>query len=196
MRRRASASDDASTSVEASKLAVSKKQCLINLLGVKIRESAGLIDSAQDALAYKISRFLLGSLVERLMRASEGLDEIRLFVGDRIYALVFVYRALHGRIEFLMQESLHEGHFDPWWEDSFVYQVLPLVLSQAEIGELQNGQLRFDRLRSMLETKLLQECQPILSGEAAAHFSLKQAMAIQEAIRAFSGQGRVNSPPE
>jgi hypothetical protein len=29
---------------------------------VKIRESAGRIDSAQNALAYKISRFLLGSL--------------------------------------------------------------------------------------------------------------------------------------
>jgi hypothetical protein len=29
---------------------------------VKINESAGLIDSARDALAYKISHFLLGSL--------------------------------------------------------------------------------------------------------------------------------------
>jgi hypothetical protein len=97
-----------------------------------------------------------------------------------------------------MQQSLDKGHFDPWWKDSFMYQVLPLVLSQTEIEELQNDRhrFRFDRLRSMLEIKLLQECQPILSGEAAAHFNLKQAMAIQQAIRTFSGQGQADSPPE
>jgi hypothetical protein len=127
-------------------------------------------------------------LEDRLARASEGLDEIRLFVGDRIYTLVFVYRALHGRIELLIQESLEKGHFDPWWKDSFVYQVLPLVLSQTKIEELQNSRFRFDRLRSLLETKLLQECQPILSGEAAAHFSLKQAMTIQEISRTAAGE--------
>jgi hypothetical protein len=135
-------------------------------------------------------------LEKRLPRAFEGMDEIRLFVGDRIYMLVFVYQALHGRIEFLMQRSLDEEHLDPWWKDSFMYQVLPLVLSHNEIEELQHGQQRFGRLRSMLEVKFLQECQPILSGEAAAHFSLKQAMAIQEVVRAFSEQGQVNSPPE
>jgi hypothetical protein len=126
-------------------------------------------------------------LDKRLSRASEGMDEIRLFVGDRIYMLLFVYRAFHGRLEFLMQQSLDKGHLDPWWKDSFVYQVLPLVLSRDEIEELQHGRHRFDRLRSMLEVKFLQECQPILSGEAAAHFSLKQAMAIQEAVRAAAG---------
>jgi hypothetical protein len=43
---------------------------------VKIRERAGLIDSAQDTQAYKISRFLLGSLY-RLQGAPEvfALDE-------------------------------------------------------------------------------------------------------------------------
>jgi hypothetical protein len=125
------------------------------------------------------------------------MEKIRLFVGDRIYALIFIYRAIHGRLELLMQQSLEKGHLDAWWKDSENHRLLLLVLSQNEIEELQHDEFgRFDRLQLILETKLLQECQPILSGEAAAHFSLKQAMAIQEAIRAFSEQGRVNSPPE
>jgi hypothetical protein len=122
-------------------------------------------------------------LEKRLPRASEGMDEIRLFVGDRIYTFIFVYQAIHGRIEFLMGQSLDKGHLDPWWKDSLIRQLLLLVLSQNEIEELQHGHSRFKRLRSTLETKLLQECQPILSGEAAAHFSLKQAIAIQELVR-------------
>jgi hypothetical protein len=133
---------------------------------------------------------------KRLLRATEGMHDIRPFVGDRIYMLVFVYQAIHGRMEILMRQSLVQGRLDPWWKDSHIHHLLGLVLSQDEVEDLQHSEARLTQLQSMFETKLLQECQPILSGEAAAHFSLKQAMAIQEAIRASSGQGRVNSPPE
>jgi hypothetical protein len=130
-------------------------------------------------------------LDKRLFSASKGMDEIRLFVGDHIYAFLFVYRAIHGRIEMRMQKSLETGHLDPWWKDAENHRLLLLVLSQTELEELQqHGQyFRFNRLRLMLETKLLQEFQPIISGEAAAHFSLEQAMAIHSA----AVQSRVSS---
>jgi len=135
-------------------------------------------------------------LEKRLPRATAGLNEIRLLVGDRIHTLVFVYQAIFGRIEYLMKQSLEKKRLDPWWKDSHIHYLLGLVLSQDEVEDLQHGEARLTRLQSMFETKFLQECQPILSGEAAAHFSLKQSMAIQEAIRASSGQSLVNSPPE
>jgi hypothetical protein len=87
-----------------------------------------------------------------------------------------------------MRQSLDKGHLESWWKDSFMEQVLPFVLSRDEIEELRHGRRRFARLRSMLEVKVLQECQPILSGEAAAHFSLTQAIAIQEISSAAAGE--------
>jgi hypothetical protein len=125
-------------------------------------------------------------LEERLPRAYEGMDEIRPFVGDRIYTLLFVYQAIHGRIEFLLLQSLDKKHLDPWWDDTGIHQSLLLVLSENEIEELQYGQSnRLQRVQSILETKLLQEFQPIISGEASAQFSLKQAIGIQEAASAI-----------
>jgi hypothetical protein len=50
----------------ASQIAITK-HTLINPLGAEVDESADLIRDPQAALPYKISRFLRGSLVQKLL---------------------------------------------------------------------------------------------------------------------------------
>src|SRR5215510_2768495 len=59
----------------------SQKKRIINSLGAKIDERPGLIDRAQNALGYKISRFLLGSLVEPSPHMRASLQQIAAEAG-------------------------------------------------------------------------------------------------------------------
>lgn len=127
--------------------------------------------------------------IARIIDAGQRIDQIRPLVGDQIYALLYVYRAISARIEFLLKLCLQQDRFDPWWTDSGIRQHMSLVLDEAELARIDSLPVgRFGQLRSLLELKLLQEFNKIISGESAARFNIEKAAAIADAARRMPPQ--------
>ncbi len=127
--------------------------------------------------------------LNRIAKAAQGIDESRPFIGDQIYTLLYVYRAISLRVEFLLARCLERERFDPWWTDSGVRQHLGLVLDKQELQRIDDLPVgRFGQVRSLLELKILQEIQTLISGEQAARFTIERASAIAEVARRTSVQ--------
>lgn len=117
--------------------------------------------------------------IDRITNAGRAIDRVQPLVGDRIFTVLYVYRAILCRVEYLLARSLKRDHFEPWWTDTLVHLHLQLVVTAEDLSQVDAMRLnRFGYVRTLLEAKLLQEINSILSGESAARFSVETAAAI------------------
>jgi hypothetical protein len=131
-----------------------------------------LVDVLQSVSHYE--------LIEEVRALSE-VEVCRLYVGETLYLWFFIYRAITGRLVFLFEQGREKGEVRPWYQDSGVRQLLTSVVTQKELQEFDGkkfGQLTW--IQSLLESKILQHANRIVSGEESADFGFAQAQRIAE----------------
>ena len=113
------------------------------------------------------------------------IDSARLYAGEYMFALFWAYRAISGRIAFIVMNGQRNGTIQDWAQDHGIRQLMWYVLTDAEIQEFDNLQLgKVNWLRNQIEQKMLAHSAKIISGEASATFGLEQAQKIaHEAAR-------------
>ena len=115
------------------------------------------------------------------MKSLSDVEVCRLYIGETLYLLFFIYRAITGRLVFLFEQGRKNGELLPWYRDSGVRQLLTSVVTQEELRAFDNlrvGQLVW--VQSLLESKILQHANRIVSGEESADFGFVQAQRIAE----------------
>lgn len=131
----------------------------------------------------------------RLMIELNGsnLDGYRLFCGDRLWLLFYVFRAVLMRSGLLISWSFKERSYKDWREDKGIEQLLESTLTRDELKKLQES--RFGGLSSALarvEGMFLHEATRVMSGSKAMADSLADMQAImllQNAKIVQSGSG-------
>lgn len=103
------------------------------------------------------------AIIERLDNPEYG--KARLYVGDRLWLIAYVTRAVHGRRAVLLQRSFQENQYKDWKDDehmrSLVASVLPEEVYNYAIAQQLGG---FGTIASMLEVEFLREARRVMSG--------------------------------
>ena len=113
------------------------------------------------------------------------IEQSRPFLGDKLFAMVFVYRAIRGRICFLLDRDVQKGHVTPWFQDDGVKRLLQEVLSSEELEDFERlSKLRIRWVNNLLEQKILEDLRKVIDGTQSVDEGLEQARRILEAVRA------------
>ena len=119
---------------------------------------------------------------QQVSQQNESVKEVesaRLYIGERLFLYFFIYRAVTFRIAYLFDRGRKEGRVFPWYRDSGIRQLLSHALSQEEMvvfDQQKFGQLNW--VQAVIETKLLQHADRVISGQESAEFGLNQALKI------------------
>lgn len=106
------------------------------------------------------------------------IEESRLFVGERLWYLFFVFQAFHGRIGYLMHESIKRKKYVDWREDDFIVDQLKSILQNKVVESAKQDQFSgIHIIVSHLETEFLKEATRVMSGSQALADSLSDIQA-------------------
>ena len=112
------------------------------------------------------------------------IERVRPFLGERVFALFFIYRAVHGRICVLLESGVKARRVLPWFEDAGIHQLLGTILTDHELRaftELTHGQVQW--MRNLIEGKILDQLRRVIAGEVSTTEGLEQAQRVQEIMR-------------
>ena len=115
--------------------------------------------------------------------ANPGIEHIRPFVGERLFALFFSYRAIVGGIWVALEEDVKRGHVTPWFHDTHIRQLLREVLTEDEMKHFEGlASLRVSWTRNLLEQKILQDLRGVIAGTQSVDDGFEQASRILKAV--------------
>lgn len=152
-------------------------------------EASGMFSGTEDARPLSwLDKFSETSGFENVVTSLNNnlLDEHRLFCGDRLWLLFYIYRAVLFRSAFLIQKSFEQNLFSDWREDKGVAQLLKSVLPDEKVTKVKAA--RFGGLATALaeiENDFLHEAARVMSGSKAIADSLSDlqaTMLLQNAI--------------
>lgn len=117
-----------------------------------------------------------------------GVERVRPFVGESLYLKFFIYRAVTGRVAYLLEKGLKARRLAPWYEDAGVQQLLGYVLTKDEVRQLKKTdveQLRW--VHNTIEAKILEGMQRLIAGEVSSQESVEQAQTILKQVQSIQG---------
>jgi len=113
-------------------------------------------------------------------------DEVRPFVGERVYSLFVGYQSLVQRAIYKLIDGKKKGKIQPWFEDTQVQELLACILTDEELRQFNKlYKTKFKWLGETIENKIVGYMAHIVSGETSATTGLDQARHILEAARAL-----------
>ena len=164
---------------------------------VRIRTEAPVAIAFQDILLrteLNTSKTLqdLGELVNENMTEpvtrGTGVERVRPFLGEPLYLQFFIYRAITGRVAYLLEKGLKAGKLTPWYEDDGIHQLLGHVLTEKEIRHLKQQDIsQLHWVQNAIEAKILVGMQRLIAGEISSQEGVKQAQNILEQVRTIQG---------
>ena len=120
---------------------------------------------------------------------NKTIDRVRPILGEKLYSLCFLYRAILGRIWYLLDREIREGHINPWFEDSGILHQLHEVLSKEDIDHFRSLNRRhLTWTKNQLEATILQELRSVIDGTQSINEGVAQAARILEAAQALAVQ--------
>lgn len=125
---------------------------------------------------------------QAVLEAAKAVERERPHVGDTLWLIFFIYRAVHGRLNFLIDRGRQKGHIDDWRDDSGLRQLFSAVLDEPTIADLYragNDLLAIRRGIDVLESMLLREIALIASGRQSSIESFENARQMRDAVRAL-----------
>ena len=115
--------------------------------------------------------------------ANPGIEHIRPFVGERLFALLFSYRAIVGGIWVALEEDIKRGHVAPWFHNTHIRQLLSEVLTEEEMKHFEGlTSLRVSWTRNLIEEKILQYLRGLIAGTQSVDDGFEQASRILKAV--------------
>ena len=119
----------------------------------------------------------------------EEIEHVRPFLGERLFTLFFIYRAVNGRICFLLVRDVKKGRVTPWYVDNGIHRLLNEVLTPEEFSQFSNLPGRHVRwVRSLIEGKILDHLRRVIAGEISTTEGLEQARKVQEIMQAIESE--------
>jgi hypothetical protein len=123
------------------------------------------------------------------------IEDVRPYVGEYLWALFFSYRAIMGRILFLLQLARTDADKIEWYKDRGIRHLLNAVLTEQEVQAFDGLEfMKVMWLQERLESKILAATQKIISGETFGAESLEQAELIRQSIAKLPADGQQASP--
>jgi hypothetical protein len=119
------------------------------------------------------------SELARMVALNQGVEPIRFLLGEAIYNVFFVYRALSIRFVNRARSAVSTGVLLPWQEDDLMDQLLRQVFQVEYISLLKEKPAgAWGEVRVAMEQKMLTMMADIVSGKSSANVGLEQAMIV------------------
>lgn len=115
--------------------------------------------------------------------AQWDIEDARPYVGEYIWSLVFIYRAILLRTALLLFMGRTDAEKIEWHKDGGIQQLISAALSKDEKTSFDQQQFgKIVWLQRQLESKILSAIQKIISGEDVVAPSIEQLHIIQDAM--------------
>lgn len=114
------------------------------------------------------------------------IEDVRPYVGEYIWSLAFIYRAIFLRTTLLLFMGRTDAEKIEWHKDSGIQQLLSAALSKDEKTSFEQQQFgKILWIQRQLESKILSALHKIISGEDFVTPSIEQLRIIQDTIAKF-----------
>lgn len=160
------------------------------------RESPGVIIGLVDILTVDESEWLFRrdkyqnianskdheALTSEFLEFTYPIENLRIYIGDNLWELLFIFRAIIIRTHYLIVASCEDSSKAfAWHLDNVILQHLNRLLSEKE-KEIFNSKLfgKFAYVQSLIISKVLIEINEIISGKRASEDMLQQATSTQQ----------------
>ncbi|MGD0074729.1 MAG: hypothetical protein ABSD31_10365 [Candidatus Binataceae bacterium] len=121
---------------------------------------------------------------QKLADMTEAAESVRPFAKEQLYAILFTYRAIVGRMILSLTEGKKKGSILPWPRDPVVHLHMKVVFSDEEISAFRALRVaHYSWIRRMLEAKFLLEAQTIALGQESAETALQQSRKLRERVQ-------------
>lgn len=122
--------------------------------------------------------------------SSEGdIEYVRPFLGEEIFAKFFAYRAIFGRVAYVLKDGVESRSLDRWFRDKEITEIIAVVFSSEELmalEALQSG--HFSYMRNLLEAKILADLRRVVSGEVSTAEGLEQGRKILATVQRIDAE--------
>jgi hypothetical protein len=108
--------------------------------------------------------------------ASDDLEKQRPYLGETLWYLFYLYKAILGRMTHLLVEGKEKGAISGWGTDNLTKQYLERILTEDQLKQVINNQPdATEKIVSYLESYILEEISLIVSGERSSKESFDYA---------------------
>lgn len=120
----------------------------------------------------------------KLVDGTREAELVRPFAKDQLYAILYVYSAILGRIIVLLKDSKKKGSVPFWPRDPVIKQHLQVLLSPQELQQFEKRQLgQYMWIRGVLEAKFLSTAQVVVMGQESADSALQESNKVRDRLR-------------
>jgi len=111
------------------------------------------------------------------------IEAVRVFVGDYLWFLFYIYKGIHIRIAMLFADGRSKRTFVPWYQDTGTRTLLASALTGEELKAfdfLKFGQIA--HMRQVIERKFLDAANRIISGRDVSEVATAEATRLARAV--------------
>jgi antitoxin (DNA-binding transcriptional repressor) of toxin-antitoxin stability system len=124
------------------------------------------------------------NVVQAGIAATKTLETQRPYFGEYLWYLFFGYRAIKGRLAYLIMHDRDKGSRVHWRTDGGIKQHLNAILSEQEVNEIYSTKIApCAKMFEFIKQKILHTATQIISGERSAADSLDTAQEIAATIQ-------------
>ncbi len=126
-------------------------------------------------LEFLFSYITTDNLLKAATDFTDNTAKYKPFIGSFLHSLFDIYVTLIFRICHILDEGKKKGEIAEWYKDTVVEQLLPYVLYEKEIDELNNRVIEKIKFMQMtVEQRIISEIGKVLSGESDSALSFEQ----------------------
>lgn len=143
-------------------------------------ELADFFPSGDSRIREFLGAYDVGNTVSKKTKDLLNLtsEENRLFSGERLWLLFFIYRSAHGRMGFLIERSFKEMKFVNWKTDRGMDSIFRTILSEGVLDSARNMQFGgFREAMGHIKAEFLREAVRVISGSQHIADSLSDIQA-------------------
>lgn len=131
----------------------------------------------------------------KVLQVSKGVDELRLFVGESLYRLYYIYRAFAFRQALKILRRKDENVVYEWdknfdgKEDTALYQILKEIFTEEELQSIIRKSLPCAPVPGILdaiELKIISEMKEYIFGRQLVNRSIEEQLRISKLLQTFS----------
>lgn len=121
------------------------------------------------------------TLVSEFLAFTYPIESLRIYIGDSLWELLFIFRAIILRIHYLILSSCEDTSKSfAWHLDNLILQHLDRLLTIKEKEIFENMQIgKFSYIRSIIISRVLLEINETMSGKRATEDMIQQATSTQ-----------------
>ncbi len=146
----------------------------------------GSLKGANGSFARDIEKLSLKDVFSEFNVISSDLSRLRPFISQKLFLTVYVYHGFISRTIWLLKENFQEDNPKGWRKDVGIQYALKSVLSDEEFDYIYKKikTHSYSTMLDLLETKIINEINSILSGENLVDDTIAQVIKLSEVLEA------------